>query len=229
MPPPSDDPLAARLRCGNRRATTRAQRMQSRRRPSRRQPPCRRLSIAASRRGADVRVAAFACWRQSSCIGGPVMVALSQSARLGHRGGHLAHRRRAPAFACASDRRPVQAPDARSGRAAEAQRETAASWAKGAVRPRLRRTAFSVRFPSKAGMVQVPRPLPCSAVAGLFGGAQGAGGRDDFGDERREVLRACVGVQDAGAQRLAAAEDGAGDEGAASRLNCLRQCAVELV
>jgi hypothetical protein len=60
VPPPSDDPLAARLRPGNRRATTRAQRIQSRRRPSRRQPPFRRLSIAASGRRADVRVAASA-------------------------------------------------------------------------------------------------------------------------------------------------------------------------
>ena len=44
------------------------------------------------------------------------------------------------------------------------------------------------------------------------------GGRHDFGDKRREVVRARVGVQDAGAQRLVAAEDGAGDEGPASRL-----------
>jgi hypothetical protein len=70
VPPPSDEPLAARLRPGNRHATTRPQRIQSRRRPSRRQPPFRRLSIAASGRRADVQVAASACWRQS-CIGGP--------------------------------------------------------------------------------------------------------------------------------------------------------------
>jgi hypothetical protein len=42
----------------------------------------------------------------------------------------------------------------------------------------------------------------------LFGGDQCVGGRDDFREEGREVLGACVGVQDAGAQRLAAAEDG---------------------
>src|SRR4051812_25266033 len=67
------------------------------------------------------------------------------------------------------------------------------------------------------------------AAVPLPGGDLCAGRREDFLDERCEVLRACVGVQDAGAQRLVAAEDGAGDEGAASRLDRLRQCAVELV
>jgi RNA polymerase primary sigma factor len=56
----------------------------------------------------------------------------------------------------------------------------------------------------------------------LFGGVQRTGGRDDLRDEDREVLRGCVGVQDAGAQRLAAAEDGPCDEGAAAGLNRLR-------
>ena len=56
----------------------------------------------------------------------------------------------------------------------------------------------------------------------LGGGDQCPGRRDDLRDQGREVLRGRVGVQDAGAQRLAAAEHGTGDERATSRMNRLR-------
>jgi hypothetical protein len=59
------------------------------------------------------------------------------------------------------------------------------------------------------------------ADAPLPGGGQRTGRRDDLHDEGREVIRAGVRVQDASTQRLAAAEDGTGDEGAPPRLNRL--------
>jgi len=78
-----------------------------------------------------------------------------------------------------------------------------------------------------AAMASRPGALAAFRVALADLGGKRTGRLDDLRDEGCEVPRAGARVQDAGAQRLAATEDGTGDEGPAPRLNRLGQRAVE--